>query len=454
MLSLSIRAPIKTEAKEAMGLALPLASAQVAQAATGFVDTVMMGWLGRDVLAAGGLAATTFTTLLVTATGIVIGISPLVAEAYGAGNRARIQQVSRQGLWLSLLVSLPIMLLLANAEPLMGALGQSPTVAATARVYLGILVWGFFPALAFAMLKAVVSSLSQPRPVMVIVIGGTVFNAIANYLLGFGPWGLPALGLRGLAIASLVSQWVMLACLVTYVLTQTSLKHYRLFHQWQRFEPTVLRELVWIGLPIGVSFGLEVGLFSVTTYLMGALGTDLLAAHQIVFQTIAVIFMVPLGLSMATTIRVGQWNGRQDRQGVRRATWVAIGLSATFMTLMATMLLLFPRQAIGLFIDVNDPVNGRVVALAASMFVIAALSQILDGVQTAAAGALRGLKDTRVPMMLSFLAFWGVGLASGYCMGFWLGLGGIGLWLGQATGVAFAAILFTWRFCRLTQVRS
>lgn len=447
-----IRPAVRTEAREALRLAIPLASAQVAQAATGFIDTVMMGWLGQDVLAAGGLAATTFTTLLIAATGVITGISPLIAEAYGAGNRSRIQQVAQQGLWLSLLVSLPIMLLLAHTERLMQSLGQTATVAATAEIYLGIMLWGFFPALTFAMLKGVVSSLSQPRPIMVIVIGGTALNAVGNYLLGFGPWGLPALGLVGLALASLLSQWLMLACLVVYLLTQATLKPYRIFHPWQRFEPGVLRELVWIGLPIGVAFALETGLFTVTTYLMGALGTDVLAAHQIVLQTIVVIFMVPLGLSMATTIRVGQWKGRQDRPAVRRAAYVGVGLSATFMTLMAGLLLLFPHQAIGLFLEVSDPANAQVVTLATSLFSIAALSQILDGVQTTAAGALRGLKDTQLPMLLSFLAFWGVGLTSGYSLGFWLGLGGVGLWLGQAIGVAVSALLFSWRFHRLTHL--
>lgn len=444
-----MRSRIWLEVRAALRLTFPLAAAQVAQAANGFVDTVMMGWLGQDVLAAGGIAATTFMTLLITATGVVTGISPLVAEAHGSGRTGRIQRLSEQGFWLAALLSLPAMLLLAQMRTVMPYLGQSSALASQAQPYLDILLWGFFPALAFAMLKDVVSSLSQPQPVMVIVIAGTGFNAIANYALGFGHWGLPGLGLVGLAWASAVSFWLMLMALMLYARYQRRLKAYCLLQRWRWGNLAMLRELIWLGVPIGISFALETSLFAAVTYLMGALGQDVLAAHQIVFQTIAVIFMVPLGLSYATTIRVGQWNGQQDPAGVRRAAYVSMVLGGGFMVVAALLLLLFPRAAIALFLDVDHPDNAAVVSLAVSMFAIAALSQILDGVQTAAAGALRGLKDTRVPMVLSFLAFWGVGLASGYILGFGLGLGGVGLWLGQAIGVGTAAILFIWRFCRL-----
>ncbi|MBW4641281.1 MAG: MATE family efflux transporter [Gloeocapsa sp. UFS-A4-WI-NPMV-4B04] len=440
---------IQTEIKESLRLTIPLASAQVAQAATGFVDTVMMGWLGQETIAAGGLAATTFTTLLITTTGVVVGLSPLIAEAYGSGYNKRIQQLTRQGIWLSLLVAIPVMLLLGHIDYLMRHLGQAATTITLAKTYLDVMLWGFFPALMFAMLKSVVSSLSQTRPVIVIVVAGTAFNAIANYILGFGKLGFTAWGLKGIALASALSQWLMLLLLIIYILKHSQLRSYKLFANLYHLEPKILRELLWIGVPIAISFAFEVGLFTVTTYLMGVLGTDVLAAHQIVFQTIALIFMVPLGMSFATTIRVGQWNGQQNSKGVRRAAYISICLGAMFMTIMAIALLIFPRQVIALYLDVDNPENARVISLATSMLTIAALSQILDGVQTTAAGALRGLKDTRVPMLLSFLAFWGVGLTSGYLLGFKLGFSGVGLWLGQLLGVAVSAGVFVWRFRRL-----
>lgn len=436
------------EIKQFLRLTIPLASAQVAQAATGFVDTLMMGWLGQETLAAGGLAATTFTTLIITTSGIVIGISPLIAEAFGANNRVRIQQLTRQGLWLSLIVAIPVMLLLGQMDIIMQYLGQSVEVVTIANTYLDVMVWAFFPALTFAMLKSVVSSLSQPRPITIIVVIGTIFNAVGNYLLGFGKFGFPAMGLAGIAWASTFSQWVMLLFLIVYIFRDQQLKTYQVFHHFLQFEPKIIKELIWIGLPISISLAFEVGMFSITTYLMGMLGTQVLAAHQIVFQTIAIIFMVPLGMSFATTIRVGQWNGKQDYKGVQRSAYLSMSLAAIFMSAMAIILLIFPQQVIALYIDIDNPKNAQLIFLATAMFRIAALSQILDGVQTTAAGALRGLKDTRIPMLLSFFSFWVIGLATGYLLGFYWGLGGVGLWLGQLTGVAVSAGAFIWRFRR------
>ena len=442
----------KTEVKQLLRLTIPLASAQVAQSATGFVDTVMMGWLGQETLAAGGLAATTFTTIIVISSGIVVGISPLIAEAFGSNNRVRIQQLTRQGLWLSLIVAIPVMLLLRQMDLIMQYLGQSVEVVTIANTYLDVMVWAFLPALIFAMLKSVVSSLSQPRPITIIVVFGTLFNAVGNYILGFGNLGFPAMGLAGIAWASTFTQWGILLLLIVYICRDNQLKTYQIFHQILQFDLKIIKEVIWIGLPISISFAFEVGMFSITTYLMGMLGTQVLAAHQIVFQTIAIIFMVPLGMSFATTIRVGQWNGKQDYKGVQRAAYLSMSFGAIFMTTMAVILLVFPQKVIALYLDINNPQNAQVILLATAMFRIAALSQILDGVQTTAAGALRGLKDTRLPMLLSFFSFWIIGLTTGYLLGFYFGFGGIGLWLGQLIGVAVSAGAFLWRFRRLMSV--
>jgi len=444
---------IKTEIKETLRLAIPLASAQVGQAATGFVDTIMMGWLGQESIAAGGLGAITFSTLLITTMGVVVGISPLVAEAYGSNNPQRIQQLTRQGIWLSLVFSLPVMILLAQMETLMHYLGQAENVIKLAGVYLDAMLWGFFPALAFAMFRSVISSISITRPIMVIVIAGTLFNAVANYILGFGKLGFPAMGIAGIAIASAIAQWLMLLGMIIYICNNKLLKSYRLFEKLFQLEPKIIKEILWVGVPIAVSFGLEMGLFSVITYMMGNLGETVLAAHQIVFQTIVIVFMVPLGISYATTIRVGQFLGENNLRGVKRTAYINMCLGGGFMTIMAIAFLLFPKPVIGLYLDLNNPNNAQVIALASSMFVVAALSQILDGVQTTAAGALRGLQDTRIPMILSFLAFWGCGLGSSYLLGFVFGLGAFGLWLGQAIGVGVSAGVFIYRFRNLISHR-
>jgi MATE family multidrug resistance protein len=450
MTSVFSQSNVRTEIREFLRLAIPLASAQVAQLATGFVDTVIMGHLGRETLAAGALAAMTFFALVVTASGVVMGASPLVAEAYGAGQKTRVEQVARQGFWLSLFLAIPMMFLIGHIDVFMRQLGQAATTVTLANVYLDIMLWGFFPALGFAMLRGVVSALSHARPVMVIVIAGTLFNVVGNYVLGFGKFGFPRMELAGLALASVLTLWGMFLALAVYILKHKQLRTYHLFQNLYRLKPRILWELVRIGVPIGVFSALEIGLFTVVTYLMGIMGTDVLAAHQIVFQTINLIFMVPLGMSYATAARVGQWRGQKNLEGVRRAGYVSISIGAGFMALMTIVLLLFPQQVIGLYIDIRNPENATVLALGIPMLTAAAVAQIFDGMQKTAYGALQGLQDTRIPMLLSFLTYWCIGLTSGYLLGFHLGLGGTGLWLGQSIGVAIASGVFTWRFRSLT----
>jgi len=451
MTSMPIKSNIRTEIREFLQLAVPLASAQVAQSATGFADTVMMGALGQETLAAGGLASLTFVMLMNTGGGVVMGVSPIVAEAYGAGSKTRIEQVTSQGLWLSLLLAIPMMFLIGHLDSFMSQLGQAQTTVVLANTYLDIILWGLIPALGFAMLRGVVSGLSQARPVMIIVIVGTLFNIVGNYVLGFGKFGFPRMELAGLALASVLSLWGMFLALVVYTFKHQQLKTYRFFQDLHRLKPGILRELVWIGVPIGVSVALESGLFTVVTYLMGVLGVDVLAAHQIVLQTIIVIFMVPLGMSFATTARVAQWLGQQNLEAARRSGYISIAVAAVFMALTAIALLTHPQQVIGLYLDIRNPENANVVKLAMPMLTISALAQLLDGVQKTAMGALYGLQDTRVPMLLSLPTFWGVGLTTGYFLGFHVGLGGVGLWIGQSIGVAIAAGVFVWRFYKLTK---
>jgi MATE family multidrug resistance protein len=451
MTSMLIKSNIRTEIREFLQLAVPLASAQVAQSATGFADTVMMGALGQETLAAGGLASLTFVMLMNTGGGVVMGVSPIVAEAYGAGRKTRIEQVTSQGLWLSLLLAIPMMFLIGHLDSFMSQLGQAQTTVVLANTYLDIILWGLIPALGFAMLRGVVSGLSQARPVMIIVIVGTLFNIVGNYVLGFGKFGFPRMELAGLALASVLSLWGMFLALVVYTFKHQQLKTYRFFQDLHRLKPGILRELVWIGVPIGVSVALESGLFTVVTYLMGVLGVDVLAAHQIVLQTIIVIFMVPLGMSFATTARVAQWLGQQNLEAARRSGYISIAVAAVFMALTAIALLTHPQQVIGLYLDIRNPENANVVKLAMPMLTISALAQLLDGVQKTAMGALYGLQDTRVPMLLSLPTFWGVGLTTGYFLGFHVGLGGVGLWIGQSIGVAIAAGVFVWRFYKLTK---
>lgn len=439
------------EVREFIKLAVPLASAQVAQSATGFADTVMMGRMGADVLAAGGLAAITFLCIMMTASGVAMGVSPLIAEAFGAGQKTRIEQIARQGLWLSVLVAIPAMLFTGHLDILLSRIGQTETTVQLANIYLDIMLWGLFPAVGFAALRATVSALSQARPIMLIVVSGTAFNIVWNYILGFGKFGFPKMGIAGLALASVITLWGMFLALAVYVLTDKNLKHYRIFQELHRVRPHILKELAWVGVPIGLFSGLETGFFMVITFWMGLLGTEVLAAHQIVFQTIVVVFMVPLGISYATTVRVGQWLGRRDRTGIQQAALVSMSITTAFMIGVSIVFLLFPKSIIGLYIDITNPVNANIVAIALPLLMIAAIAQVLDGFQKAVYGSLQGLQDTHLPMLLNVLGYWGVGLSAGYILGFQLQMGGVGLWIGQSVAIAVVAGLFIWRFWRLVK---
>ncbi len=443
---MSANTPLHNESKQFLKLAIPLVSAQVAQSLTGFFDTIMMGRLGVETLAAGGLASLTFFAILNIAAGVVMGISPLVAEAYGAKNKPRIEKLVRQGFWLVLLLSLPMMIILAHLDSMMLKLGQSQTTVILADSYLNIILWGFLPALGFAMLRGVISGLSNARPIMFIVIIGTIFNVIGNYILGFGKFGFPRLELVGLAISSTIALWGMFVALLVYILRHKQLKIYRIFDRLHQIKPIILWELAKTGVPIGVFIALELGLFTVVTYLMGTLGTEVLAAHQIVFQTTIIVFMIPLGMSYAATVRVGQWLGQKNSNGIKRAGYLSIGMGLVFSIFLALLMLLFPLAIIGLYLNVNDPTNTAIVNLALPMLTVATISQILDAVQKIAYGVLQGLQDTSIPVLLNIPAFWIVGLGIGYFLCFHLGLGGLGLWLGQSIGVATAAILFLFRF--------
>jgi multidrug resistance protein, MATE family len=432
---------------------MPLAGVQLSQAAIGFVDTLMMGRIGLETLAAGGLASLTFSVFLYTTSGILMGVSPIVATAYGAGDKQQIERVVQQGCLLVIGLAIPISLCIVNFDTLMRHLGQAETTVVLGNTYLDIMVWGFLPALGFSLLRSVVAAMSHTRIIMSIAIGGTIINIIGDYVLGFGKFGFPQLGIAGLAYASIFAIWAMFLALVVYILTQPELKTYRLLRQIYRVDRQIVTSLVRVGIPIGISTALEIGLFAIVTYLMGLLGTEVLAAHQVVLQTVAITFMVPLAMSYAATIRVGQEIGQNNRVGAIRSGYIGAAIGLGFMLLMAAILLLFPDRIIGIFLDLQDPRNANVVPLATGMMTIAAISQILDGPQKIIMGALYGLQDTRVPAILSFLAFWGVGLTIGYWLGFQTSLGGSGLWLGQSIGIAISAVMFFWRFHHLVRNR-
>ncbi|NER00347.1 MAG: MATE family efflux transporter [Cyanothece sp. SIO2G6] len=431
---------------QCLGLALPLALTQVAQAATNFVDTAMLGMLGSSQLAAGGLGSMLFMFLWILGINVVGAINPLIAAAYGAGRSQAIAPLVEQGVWLAFFLSLPITGILLHPAPFLQHLGQEPQLIQQVVPYLQSIAWGYFPALLFAVQRNFVSALSQPRSVLMIMVVAVGVNAIANYGLMFGRWGLPALGIAGVGWASTITYWSMAIALTIYVLAQPAFQPYQLFTSLYRFRLQLFKQIVALGLPMGALALFEAGLFTAATVLAAQLGVTVLAAHQIALQTVALTFMVPLGISYATTVRVGQYWGQRNLMAARRAGYVGLGLGAGFMSLMAIALLLIPRSIISLYLDIGNPENQAVVQQAIALLAVGGMFQLVDGIQVIAGGALKGLQDTKVPMMMAGTAYWGVGLPVSYFVAFRWGWGGVGLWLGLASGLAIAALCLTGRF--------
>ncbi|MBW4517015.1 MAG: MATE family efflux transporter [Timaviella obliquedivisa GSE-PSE-MK23-08B] len=443
---MSIRSQIISEVRASLFLALPLAGAQMAQAAIAFVDTAMMGQLGSQTLAAGGLGAISFGALLIIGSGIVAAVSPIAAEAHGAGQPQKVGQVIRQGFLLAILVALPIMALIWHMRSLLSSLGQPQELLEQTELYLRAIVWGYLPGLGFAVLKDFASAISKPRSVIIITLCSVPLNIVGNDVLMYGKLGLPALGLEGIGWSSTIVLWSMFLAIALYIRSQRQFRIYGIFQGFPKFDRGMIQELLHIGLPIGIIAFVETGLFTVTTFLIGQIGVAPLAAHQIALETAGVTFRIPLGIAFATTVRVGQLVGQNNLRGARFAGYVGIALGAAFMGSTAILFWTMPRPIVALFLDVQDPANAIVVELAQVLLGVAAMFQIFDGIQVIAVGALRGLKDTRIPMVIGIFAYWGIGLVSGYGFGMVLGWGAVGLWWGLAMGLAVAAGVLTWRF--------
>ncbi len=439
------------EVRRTVTLALPLILAQLAQMSASFVDTLMVGRLGNVQLAGIALGGSVFFLTFLVSGGVLFSVGPSVSQAFGSGDTKAAGRAAHQSFFLALLLSVPAILLFSQIGRILPLLGQQPETVRLATGYIQAIAWGFVPALLTISLRGLLEGISNPRPVMFIAFLAVGFNALMNYLLMFGHWGFPALGLVGTGWASALSFWLSFALLATYVYrTQPQFEVFR----FSGIDARIIAGLVRIGLPIGLTLGFEVGLFSATALLMGTLGTVQLAAHQIALQSASFTFMVPLGLASATAVRVGQAVGRGEQAAVGRAGWTGITLSGAVMMVSAFVFWFFPEWVVGLFLDVSDPQNTAVVRTAARYLAFAAAFQVVDGLQVAAAGALRGLKDTRVPMLISLFSYWFIGFSSGLFFAFVLDMGGRGLWLGLVLGLVTAAVLLVGRFRRLPPPRA
>ena len=431
----------RAELWKSLQLAGPLVVALLAQNSMGFVDTIMVGRLGTGALAGIALGNMFYFFLLILCMGMVIAVGPLVSQSYGAGEHEPIGRTVRQGFWLGRMLFVVAWSLMWLAGPILRAAGQDPEPVAAAVGYLRAVSWGFLPFLWFLSLRSFIEAVSRPWPVTVVTFFGLVLNIAADYVLMFGKLGFPRMGLVGTGWATTFVIWTMFIIMAAYIGTRREYKVYGIFRKLGTPDPRYFKEILRVGWPIGAAYGIEVGLFSMTAFLMGLVGQEALASHQIAIQSAAFTFMVPLGIGIAASVRVGQAVGRRDAEGIKLAAYAGVSLAVLVMLVSACLFLFAPRTIVSLFLDVSDPVHRNVVVLAMSLLGIAAVFQVFDGIQVSTAGALRGLKDTRKPMLIGLVSYWLIGLGTGYTLGFLFGLGARGLWWGLVVGLAAASVL-------------
>jgi MATE family multidrug resistance protein len=442
------RTPLRAEIRATLALALPLIVGNFAQAAINTTDVLILGRYDVDALAASALGVNLFFAFAVFAMGLVTAASPMIATERGRMPHSvrDVRRTVRQACWASLAVCLPSWAILWNTEAIMLLLGQDPALSDAAARYVRVMMWGLFPFLIFMVLRYYVAALERPIWGVIVTVIGVAFNAIADWILVFGLFGFPELGLIGAAIASLVANGVLMLGMILVVYTVPSFRRYHLLGRfWQSDWPRFFG-ILSLGLPIAVTLALEVTVFNAAVFLMGLIDRASLAAHAIAIQVASLAFMIPLGLAQAATVRVGLWHGRQDATGVSRAGGVALGLGVGAALLLSATMVAIPDELVGLFVDRTDPESAPVFRLAISFLVIAALFQLVDGAQAVGAGILRGLHDTRIPMLFAAFGYWIVGLGLAIWLGFPGGMRGVGIWIGLAAGLAVVAVLMVARW--------
>jgi MATE family multidrug resistance protein len=422
-------------------LAVPVVLAEIGWMAMGIVDTLMVGPLGAEAIGAVGVGSSLFMGFVIFAMGLLLGLDTLVSHAYGARRLEDCHRWLLHGVALSVIVSVPATMVLLLLVSLLSQWGLDPAVLPLAQPYLGVLTWSVVPLLMYATFRRYLQGMGVVRPVMIALVMANLTNVFANWVLIYGRLGAPAMGVRGSAWATVVARVAMAGYLFVVIVMRERGRRPGLFETPLAIYGAWMTRLMALGFPAAAQVTLEVGVFAAATALAGRLTPTALAAHQIALNIAACAFMVPLGVSSAGAVRVGQAIGRGDVPGAERAGWTALLFGAGFMLCAASLFVLAPRLLIGAFTR-----DAGVLAIGSALLLVAAVFQLFDGIQGVATGVLRGLADTRTAMLWNLFAHWFVGLPLGYTLCFRVGLGVIGLWWGLSSGLIICgvALLVVW----------
>ncbi len=432
--------------KDGFLLAYPVMLSMLGQVMTGVADSVMVGWTGALPLAASSFANIFFSIPLFFGIGVSYAITPLVAQASGANEPDKIIATLKHGTFINVLVGLMLVGLIFSIEPLMYFMGQPEDVVTLGIPYLSIVAISIIPTMIFQSYRQFAEGLQRTRVAMVIVIGSNLLNILLNYLLIFGKFGFPQLGLNGAAWATLVARIVMGVSMMLYVYYGKRFRAYRDGFSFGNYSRSLFSKMLHIGLPAGTQFIFEAGAFGFSAIMMGWIGTTALAAHQIAINLATISYMTTSGIGAAATIRVGNYFGQRDIPNLKSAGYSLMALAMGIMSLWALLFIFGKTFLPSLYID-----DQEVIAFTSSLMIIAAFFQLSDGLQVVCAGALRGLQDVKIPSLLIFAAYWIIALPLGYVLAFPLHLGANGIWIGLFLGLTLTATAMVFRFRSLTQ---
>jgi MATE family multidrug resistance protein len=440
------RRALKREFKQLAKLSVPITVGQIALIATGFVDTIMAGHISPLALGAIAVGANLWVPVYLFGVGLMMAVSSMVSHYYGAGQYASIRDLVKQSLLVSAVLGMLGLYAVRHLSVLLNWIGIDAGIVPVATDYLFAVSWGIPAVCGYLALRFVSEGIGYTRPMMIIQVAGLLFNILLNYVFMFGKLGVTAMGAVGAGWATAAVMWINLFMLVVYILG-----HHRYAEIWQAEKVSIdwqrTREMIRLGLPIALTLVNEIGMFSAVGLLMGSLGVIEVAAHQIAINFAGMMFMIPLGISAATTIRVGHALGEQRPLDARFRGLAGISLAGMCMFVTASIMLLIPDMITSIYSN-----DAAVTEMAVGLLFMAAIFQLSDGIQVSAAGALRGVKDTLFPLLVSVVAYWFVGLPFSYYLGISQQFGPQGLWVGLVASLTLAALWMVWRFLQISRV--
>ncbi|MEM7480505.1 MAG: MATE family efflux transporter [Acidobacteriota bacterium] len=432
------------ELRALLRLATPLVGGQLALMGLNFTDTVMAGRVDAVALGAVAIGNSVWSAVNLFVMGVMMAVPPSIAQLDGAERREEVAPLARQALWIALVLTAVAVLALTQMRPLLEAVGVQEDLIPTVVAYLRAMAWGVPAWGVYLTLRFVSEGLGATRPTLYFGLVGLAVNIPANFALMFGKWGLPALGAEGCGYATALVWWVQAAAITVYIVRHRRYGDLGLFERFDLPNPRAAWDLLRVGLPIGVSIFLEASLFATVALLMGSMGTVTVAGHQVALNFVAITFMVPVGISMAIAVRVGNAVGRGSAAAVRRAAWVGVVTVMAVQVVSASLMLALPEPIARVY-----TADEGVIAIAVQLLFLGAIFQLSDGLQVSASGALRGLKDTRVPMLLTLVAYWLLALPLGHLLAFRWQVGAEGMWIGLIAGLSLAALLLSVRLRRV-----